>query len=593
MAEAPGPDRGSAEFHEKIIPVRQYATEAAPGLEEFFDHVFATDAPERRTRPRSFLAEGANCSGVSDFSPLLGLCAVNEARDNQWPPRWPAGPVIVALFVAIKLLLHLATAANYGLFVDELYFLACGEHLAWGYVDMPPLTAFQAWLARALFGDSPYAIHLFPALAGAGIVLLTGVLAAELGGGRYAQALAALVALAAPSWLYIHSYLSMNSIELLLVGGCALILVRIIKTGNIRLWLGFGALTGLGMLNKHTMLMFGFAFVVSVLLTAERRLMFNRWFLAGGFIAAVIFLPNFVWMVRHQFPHLELLANIEKDRRNVSLSPLAFLGQQVLAMHPVALPVWLAGLWHFLAARKGRPFRALGLAYLVALGTLLVTNGRTYYLFPAYPMLIAGGATVLEDLLGRPARRWMQPAYATLMVVTGALIAPVTLPVLLPESYIRYTSTIGVSQPALEHRRTSALPQLFADRFGWPEMAQAVARAYHAIPAPERERTAVFGQDYGQAGAIDFYGPKLGLPKALSGHLSYWYWGPRGYSGATMLVMGDRREVLEEKFERVEKVGSVSHPYAMASQQWDLFLCRDPKGWTNLAEIWPQLRNWH
>jgi hypothetical protein len=515
------------------------------------------------------------------------MCAVTSQT------RWFTGPAIVAALAAVKLLLHLATAANYGLFVDELYFLACGEHLAWGYVDMPPLTAFQAWLTRALFGDSPYAIHLFPALAGAGTVLLTGALTRQLGGGRYAQGLAALVALVAPGWLYIHSYLSMNSIELLLVAGCALILVRIIKTEDPRLWLGFGVLAGLGMLNKHTMLMFAFAFIMALALTAQRRLMFNLWFLAGGLCAAVVFLPNLVWMWQHHFPHLELLANIEKDRRNVSLSPLAFLGQQVLAMHPVALPVWLLGLWHFFYLKDGRAFRALGLAYLIDLAILLLTRGRTYYLFAAYPMLIAGGSTAVEQWLRQPTLAWVRPSYATLMAVTGALIAPVTLPVLAPESYVRYTTAIGVSQPALEQRRASALPQLFADRFGWPEIARAVADAYQAIPAPQRERTAIFGQDYGQAGAIDFYGPKFGLPKAISGHLTYWYWGPRGYTGEIMLVMGDRREVLQEKFESVEKVGSVGHPYAMASQHWDLFLCRGPKGWTNLSEIWPLLKNWH
>ncbi len=507
--------------------------------------------------------------------------------------QWLSGRAIVALLAAVKLLVHIATAANYGLFTDELYFLACGEHLAWGYVDMPPLTAFQAWLARALFGDSLLAIHFFPALAGAGLVLLTGALARELGGGRYAQALAALAVVAAPSWLYVHSYLSMNSIEPLLVAGGAMVLVRMIKTGDTRLWLVFGALAGVGMLNKHTMLMFGFALLGSLLATGRLRLLWNKWFLAGGAIALALFLPNLIWMWQHHFPHLELLANIKRNQRNVELSAFAFLGQQILSMHPAALPVWLAGLWHFLAGQEGRRFRALGLAYLLALGVLLATAGRTYYLFPAYPMLLAGGAAALERWLRRPALLWVRPGYATLLAATGALLAPITLPVLPPETYVKYTQAIGVSQPAIEHRRASVLPQLFADRFGWPEMAQAVASAYHAIPVAERERTTIFGQDYGQAGAIDFYGPKLGLPKALSGHQTYWYWGPRGYTGEILLVMGDRREVLEGKFEKVEKVGTVGHRYAMRSQQWDLFLCRDPKGWKNLQEIWPRLKNWN
>ena len=534
-----------------------------------------------------------NDSRIPNAGSLSSRAAPSAERTNPSSSGWPGGPAIVASLAAVKLLLHVATAANYGLFVDELYFLACGEHLAWGYVDMPPLTAFQAWLARAWFGDSLYAIHLFPALAGAGIVLLIGALARELGGGRYAQGLAALAAVVAPSWLYVHSYLSMNSVELLLVAGCALVLVRIIKTGNTKLWLALGTLAGVGMLNKHTMLMFGFAFIVSLALTAERRFLWNRWFVAGGMIAVVLFLPNLVWMWQHHFPHLELLANIKRNRRNVSLSPFAFIGQQILMMHPAALPVWVAGLWHFLAAKDGRRFRALGLAYLVSLGFLLAGDGRTYYLLPAYPMLIAGGATVIESRLRRRALLWVRPAYMILIAITGALLVPVTLPALPPETYIRYTKALGVTQPRIERRQASALPQLFADRFGWPEMAQAVASAYQAIPAAERQRTAIFGQDYGQAGAIDFYGPRLGLPKALSGHLTYWYWGSLGYTGEAMLVMGDRREVLEREFEKVQKVGTVGHPYAMRSQHWDLFLCRGPKGWKNLQELWPRLKNWN
>ncbi|HLG17760.1 MAG TPA: glycosyltransferase family 39 protein [Blastocatellia bacterium] len=506
---------------------------------------------------------------------------------------WFSGPAIVVYLAAIKLLVHIATAASYGLFTDELYFLACGERLAWGYVDMPPLTALQAWLARELLGDSLYAIHLFPALAGAGLVLLTGAIARELGGGRYAQALAALVALVSPGWLAVHAYLSMNSIELLLVAGCALVLIRMINSGNTKLWLVFGALAGLGMLNKHTMILFGFALIASLLLTRERRLMKSRWFAVGGTIAFLIFLPNLVWMWQHHFPHLELLANIRRNQRNVSFSFFDFMGQQVLFMHPAALPVWLGGLWHFLVGKDGRRFRTLGLAYLVALGILLAADGRTYYLLPGYPMLIAGGATAIERWLSRSRLRWAPPTYAALIAATGAMLAPLALPALPPETYIMYSGALGISQPRLEHRRTSALPQLFADRFGWPEMAQAVAAAYHAIPEPEREKTAIFGQDYGQGGAIDFYGPKLGLPKAISGHLTYWYWGPREYTGEIMLVMGDRREVLEAEFETVEKVGEVGHPYAMASQHWELFLCRGPKGWSNLQEIWPRLKNWN
>jgi Dolichyl-phosphate-mannose-protein mannosyltransferase len=509
------------------------------------------------------------------------------------PSGMASGAGIVASLAFIKVLLHLATAGVYGLFIDELYFLACGEHLAWGYVDMPPLTALQAWLARTLFGDSMLAIRLLPALAGAGLVVLTGALTRQLGGGRFAQGLAALAVLVAPGYLAVDSYLSMNSVEPLLWMGCAFVLIRIIESGNVRLWIWFGVLAGLGLENKQTMLMFAFALVAGLLLTAQRRCMANRWFLLGGLAAFLIFLPNLIWMVDHGFPHLELLANIRRNQRNVALNPFQFVGQQILAMHPLAFPIWLGGLGSLLIGRQGRRYRALGWAYLLALGTLLLTAGRFYYLLPAYPMLFAAGAVAIEGWLGRPRWGWARPAYVALLGVTGILLAPIAMPILPPETLVRYTQIVGTSQPQLEHRQSSALPQLFADRFGWPEMAATVANVYNGLSPAEREKTAIFANDYGEAGAIDFYGPALGLPKAISGHLTYWYWGPREYTGETVIVLGERsREDLGKYFTSVEEVGSVANPYAMASQQFQVYLCRGPRGRT-LEQVWPELKHWN
>jgi len=508
------------------------------------------------------------------------------------PGRLTSGPAIVAYLAAFKLFLHLGTAGVYGLFIDELYFLACGEHLAWGYVDMPPLTAFQAWLTRALFGDSMLAIRLFPALAGAGLVLLTGAVARALGGGRFAQVLAALAIVTAPAYLFFYSYLSMNSIEPLVWTGCAWILIRIIQTARTKLWLVFGALAGIGLLNKDTILLSCFALVAGLLLTPERRLMANRWLLLGGLAAFLIFLPNLVWMIQHDFPHLELLANIRADRRDVVFSPLQFLALQVYLMNPLALPIWLGGLWHLLGRRAGRPYRALGWAYLVALLILLAMRAKVYYLAPIYPILFAAGGFAFEAWLARPRRSWVKPVLATALALFGALIAPTALPILPPETYIRYTRATGLQQPRLENRRVSELPQFFADRFGWPEMAETVARVYRSLPPEERRRTAIFGNDFGQAGAIDFYGPRLGLPKAIGGHLTYWYWGPRDYTAESVIVLGDDRETLEELFHSVRAVAEVGHPYAMAQEHFTVFLCREPRGGWTFQQNWPELKTW-
>src|SRR5215469_16857920 len=261
--------------------------------------------------------------------------------------RLVSGPAIVAYIACLEFPLHLPNPGGYGFFIDELYFMACGQHLSWGYVDMPPLTAVQAWAARALFGDSLLAIRIFPTLAMAGLIILTGAIVRRIGGGRFAQTLAAIAVLVAPFYLSFGSYLSMNSIEPLLWMGCALLLIQIIQTGDMRLWLWFGVLAGIGLENKDTMLLFGFALIAGLMMTPERRLMVSRWFILGGFAAFVIFLPNLIWQFQHHFPHLELLANIKRNGRNVKVGSLGFIIWQLLGMQPLAAPIWLCGLYAF------------------------------------------------------------------------------------------------------------------------------------------------------------------------------------------------------------------------------------------------------
>ena len=293
-----------------------------------------------------------------------------------------SGPAIVAYIACLEFPIHLPNPGGYGFFIDELYFMACGQHLSWGYVDMPPLTAVQAWAARALFGDSLLAIRIFPAIAAAGLVIITGAIVRQLGGGRFAQTLAALAVLFAPFYLSFGSYLSMNSIEPLLWMGCAMIVIRMIQTGDVRLWVWFSVLAGIGLENKDTMLVFGFALVAGLMLTAQRRLMSSRWFILGGLVAFAIFLPNLIWQIQHHFPHLEMLANIRRSGRNVAIGPIGFIGWQLLGMQPLAAPIWLCGLYAFLFSDTVRPYRALGYAYLVSLLLLLISEGRFYYRRP-------------------------------------------------------------------------------------------------------------------------------------------------------------------------------------------------------------------
>jgi hypothetical protein len=557
----------------------------------------AASAVRSTVAMREASAAGDAVPGGPPGTPAAGAPAVPAAGAVH---RFLAGGLaVVALLALVKLALHLATTGlfGYSYFVDELYYLACARHLAWGFVDMPPLFPAVTALLSAVCGESLFAVRLLPALSGAALVLMTGLIARDLGGKRFAQGLAALAVLTAPIWLALHSIDTMNELEQLSWTGCAWIVVRIVGTAREgleeprpRLWLLFGAVAGLGMLNKHSMAFFGVAVAAALLFTAERRAYRSRWLWLGGAVAVALFLPNLVWVVQHHFPHFEMLANIRRNGRDTQLNPLQFMAQQALFMNPVALPLWLGGLAWLLAGREGRRWRVLGIAYLVVIAEMLLLDGRPYYPAPAYPMLLAAGGVAAERWLA--ARRWRAagPAYAAVLALSGAMMAPVFVPLLPPETLIRYTRAIGFTQPRIENHRLGPLPQLMADRFGWREMAGEVARIYRSLPPEDRAKAAIFGQNYGQAGAIDLFGPALGLPPAISGHLSYFLWGPHGYTGEVMIVMDDTRGRLAQLFRDVRWAGHVEHPYSMPYEHFDVFVCRGPR--VALPALWPQIKRY-
>src|SRR6202142_6666 len=489
-------------------------------------------------------------------------------------------------------ILHMLFNGRYGYFVDELYYLACSHHLDWGYVDQPPLIAVITWIERVTLGDSLHAIRFMPAVASGLLVMLTGAIARELGGRLYAQILACAAVIVAPLYLGLDNLLTMNAFEPLFWMGCALIAIKIMKGGSPKLWLLFGLLAGVGLENKHSMLFFGFGFLVGLLLTKERRFLRSPWLWLGGLLAVLIFLPNLIWEIHRGFPTIELLRNVQRSGRNVSRSPAGFLAQQVLVMHPVAAPLWLAGMWDFLRDAVGRKFRALGWTYLAILLCFLALHGRVYYLAPAYPMLFAAGSVEFERFADWWNHAWIKPAYVAILLITGALLAPLTyFPMLPVEKYLAYAGALHFGPPRIENHRMGPLPQLYADMYGWQEMAEAVAGAYKKLSAEEKQHGAIFGQNYGQAGSIDFFGAKMGLPKAISGHQNYFYWGPRQYTGECMIAMDGQPDKLSKQFDSSEKVATVYHPYSMPYQHFDVYLCR--RLHLPLAEAWPGLKHWN
>ena len=501
-------------------------------------------------------------------------------------------PTVLAM-AAVLLVVHCIFNNRYDYFRDEFDYLACAQHLGWGYVDQPPLIPWLTRLSLVTLGDSLRAIRFIPALAISGVAVLTAIITRELGGRAFALICAAAAVVASPVYLNAGSLLTTNCLEPLLWAGCSYFAILAAKHNQPHYWFWFGVVAGIGMQEKYSITVFGFAVVVGLLLTDQRRFLFNRWIWLGGLAAFVIFLPNLLWNIHYHWPFFELMRNIKAEGRDIALSPLEYFLEQCLIMQPMVAPIWVAGVFAFLFWRSFQPYRFLGWSYLASFTVFAVLHGKNYYLTPIYPMLLAAGSVVFERALDRPRLRWLKPVSVLLILVGGAWFAPVVVPVLPVDNYIAYQEKLPFKPPRSEHSHEAAvLPQHYADQFGWREIVSEVALAWERIPSAERADCGIFAQDYGQAGAIDWFGPRIGLPPSLSGHQTWYIWGPRGYSGNCLIVLDDSPERLESIFNHVEFVGwSPDNPYAL-EKNIPVFICKGLKSGGTLAEAWPNLKKW-
>jgi 4-amino-4-deoxy-L-arabinose transferase-like glycosyltransferase len=501
-----------------------------------------------------------------------------------------AAPLIIAVVV---LCVHLYTNAfaGYGYFRDELYYIACTEHLDIGYVDQPPLSIYILAVNRWLFGDSLFALRLIPAVIGALLVLLTSRMARELGGGKTAAMLAAMGTAAAPIALGMLGIFSMNSIDYLAWSLFILAAIRLLKTESPRCWLLLGLALGVGALNKIGILWIGAGFAAGLLFTPARRWYRTPWpYIAGG-IAFLCFLPFIIWNINHDFAHLEFIRNATSGKYS-GLSPLAFVTGQILLQNPFALPLWGAGLIVLLVWTPLKQYRALGFAYLTAFAILTLNwHSKAEYLSAAYPMLFAAGGVALEHFTARGShRRWMVPAYMSLLAISAIAFAPLAIPILPVETYIAYAERVGMAPSTAENKKLERLPQFYADMFGWPEKAAAVAQAFYRLKPEEQARCAIFADNYGRCGALDFFGNHYGLPRSIGRHNSYWVWGPGDYTGELVLVLGGDLEDKQQKFTRVDIVGTVDAPYSLPYENHlNIYLCRGLR--TSLPQVWKSMRH--
>jgi len=489
----------------------------------------------------------------------------------------------------VKFIIHLATLPGYGIFRDELYYLACAARPAFGYVDHPPLSIWLLGGVTAVFGDSLWVIRLLAAFAGAATVLVVGLIARRLGGGTFAQALAMVAAIAAPIYLALDHFYSMNALDLLLWTLAAWALTGVLRDDRPKDWLLLGVVLGLGLLNKISVLWLGFGLLVGLVLTPRRRdlLKPGPW-IAGG-VAFLLFLPHVIWQIANGWPTLEFIRNATQNKM-VDVAPVDFVLNQLLMMGPLAALVWLPGLFYLLIGKKAEPWRMLGWIWVTVFLLLMLSgSSRANYLAASYGWLFAAGGVIWERWSAE--RRWLRPAAVAAIALQGIFLAPLALPVLPVPTYVAYAQSLGIAPSTEERKELAELPQFFADMHGWEEKVEAVAEVYEGLPPEDREKACIYAQNYGVAGAMEYLGRDHGLPPAIAGHNNYWLWGPGECSGEVLLILGGRREDHEQVFAEVEAAAVIDCGYCMPYENnQTIWVARGPNA--SFEEVWPRVKHY-
>lgn len=503
---------------------------------------------------------------------------------------------IILAFAIIKLLIHLYTNAfaGYGIFRDELYYLSCASRFDFGYVDQPPLSIYILGISKFLLGDSLFAIRLLPAIAGALTVLLTGLMVKKLDGEKLAIIIASLAVIFAPIYLGMNTFFSMNAFDILLWALAFYIIILIIKGKNKSSWIWLGVILGLGLMNKIGFLWLGFGFFAGLLLTEKRNLLKTKWPWISGLIALLIFAPYIIWNSANDWAHIEFIRNAQMYKY-AGITRADFVSGILLIMNPATIIIWLLGLYYLLVNKDGKRFRVLGIIFVASFLILFISGkSKSEYLAPAFTIIFAAGGIILDRIDFNRYWKWLKYAVLIPLVISGIVITPLALPALPVETYINYSTSIGFGPTTSEGKELAELPQFYADMFGWEELAQTVSSVYQTIPDEEKSNTVVFGNNYGEAGAIEYFSKMYLLPTAISTHNNYWIWGWK-YADKdirNVIIIGGREEDHLNSCSEVEVRAIHKAKYVMPYENnLPIFLCKDI--FRDFDVIWNEAKNYN
>ena len=516
--------------------------------------------------------------------------SLNPLKNETVP--WQRSEINKLIFIpaALFFLIQVIAGTNYPVFRDEFYYLDCASRLAFGYVDQPPFSILVLAVWKFFFSDSLLSLRILPALFGSLFIISSGFLARELGGNKFSQFLASVVIFCAPVYWALCSFYSMNSIDILIWVVLFIILARIINNGTDKLWVILGIAAGIGLMNKLSVGYFGVALAAAILCTPSRKWYANKYFWLFGAIAFLIFSPYIIWNFQNDFASLEFIRNASQFK-NVKLTPFQFLKDLILQVNPLNIFVWLTGLYALLFSSKLKQYRLFGFTFLFILLIVFLNNGKPYYMAVAFPILLTAGSVRISEFFESRKLKILKYAVPVILLASIVFLLPLVIPVLQPEQAADYFRKLGIKTASGEKKKTGTLPQTFADRFGWEELAGIVLNIYNALPEEEKKHTAVYTNNYGEAGAINYYSKGKEKPEVLSGHNNHFLWPPENDDITTLIIVGGSIENHLKTFEEVTEAGRTRNEYSMPYENdMPVFIARKPK--VKLKDIWKKTKHY-
>lgn len=495
-------------------------------------------------------------------------------------------------FSILTLLIHLYTNlfAGYGIFRDELYYIACSKRLSTGYVDQPPLSIYILTISRWLFGQSIFAIRLLPAITAAATVYFTGLITARIGGKFISIIIACLTLTFSPIFLGMNSIFSMNTFDHFFWVLSAYFVVRIIQNGKPIFWILLGISLGLGTLNKISMIWFEAGVIAGFLFTPMRIQLKTIYPYLSAAIVLIIFSPFIIWNITHDFAHLEFIKNATNLKYS-GLTLVDFLTGQLILPGPFSILVWLPGILYLFISKELINFRILGIIFLTTFIILILNwHSKAEYLAAAYPIAFIGGGLFWEKVVRGRNTGWIKNAIIVIIFISGIISAPLALPILPVESFIKYSRIIGIGQQNSEQHKLDELPQFYADMFGWEDLARTVSTVYSTIPDSEKNSTIIIASNYGEAGALEYYSAKYNMPPVACPQNSYWYWGyPKNRKINTVIVIGGNEENHLKSCRSVRLAAIHTTEYSMPYENnLPVFICKDIT--RPLNDIWQSIK---